>query len=1086
MKVVTGKGIGAVLISLGLLTGLSNLPGLSATAQATAPSEAQFATKEQLLTDFRLDGSPAKIVSKIKYGTGNRTWSIAGADGTDTLVLWSTASFGKSAFNYDPSYQHPSTIYGDDSNPSLTSTVKNFLKNKETGTYFSSKELDLMEETTVSASNRKVTGKLYLPGAVPNVSDHFTICVGRNNDIKIVEANWPNVTLLMRTAMDGESVYVANGGPLNSDWPRKGTAGAYWWQTMEEVVPAFDLNVSSVLFASAASPASPSGTTVGNAFTLRYKSTALGSAAINAAKDVVSVSGAPQDTYLVVQNDKGAWSKAVSGNTSVSADQVTIKGSPISSFDGCKVWLETTDTANRITNATMAVQEQGFTVKVTPGSYMSKTADTGTESQIVSAGSPITNIVYTADSGYYFPDDYSVADANGIRVTRDSNTQITVSGTPLANAAITLASPTPKAVQPAPAVSGGVEQIIDATTDMEYAATAAASAWTSCTDVNSIPAGTWYVRYKGTDTKEPSQATKVNVLAATYTITASPADKSFDTEDEGYAQPQPQNVTVTNTGNSKVTLNQPTGVDYDIGSLSETDLPAGSSAVFSVRPKAGLTAGTYNEMLTVATDKGTTAGVNVSFKVNGALSVTVSPDAPQILDGTSQSLTANPIGGSGSYTYAWYAGSGTTEIGTTKEVSETPDVTTTYKVVVNDTIEGKQATATVTVIPRSYTITASEVNSFGTVNEGYTQPGAQTVTITNTGNSELTLNQPASSSYDIGSLSTADLPVGGTATFTVRPKADLKRGSYSEPISVTTAEGTKTNVAVSFTVNAAFSVVISPTNAEIVEGGTQTLTANATGGSGTYTYKWYVQSQGTVAAISSQSAAVPEVSKSAAIAVASEPAAVSETDEFAQTQEVTVSPTESTTYKVVADDTIEKKEAVVTVTVQPKSYSIASSEVPDFGTVNEGYAQPATKTVTITNTGNSDLTLIQPAGKNYEIGSLSSTDLGAGAAATFTVQPKVGLKAGVYNETVTITTDKGVSAKVALSFKVNKAPSAAVSPGSPNSGKSKANPNGSKAQESQNPETGDNSSPLLLFIIMGGAVGVGFAVTIKCNKKRDV
>ena len=68
-------------------------------------------------------------------------------------------------------------------------------------------------------------------------------------------------------------------------------------------------------------------------------------------------------------------------------------------------------------------------VTITPGDHMTKTGDSGAESQMVLSGA-MTDVVYTADDGYYFPADYSVEGVNGITVTRDSNTQITVSGTP--------------------------------------------------------------------------------------------------------------------------------------------------------------------------------------------------------------------------------------------------------------------------------------------------------------------------------------------------------------------------------------------------------------------------------------------------------------------------------------------------------------------------------------------------------------------------------------------------------------------------------------------------------------------------------
>ena len=81
-----------------------------------------------------------------------------------------------------------------------------------------------------------------------------------------------------------------------------------------------------------------------------------------------------------------------------------------------------------------------FTVTITPGSGMSKTTDSGAAEQVVEEKTPITEVVYKADTGYYFPEDYAVETVNGITVTRVDDTQITVSGTPTANTAITLSA----------------------------------------------------------------------------------------------------------------------------------------------------------------------------------------------------------------------------------------------------------------------------------------------------------------------------------------------------------------------------------------------------------------------------------------------------------------------------------------------------------------------------------------------------------------------------------------------------------------------------------------------------------------------
>ena len=115
---------------------------------------------------------------------------------------------------------------------------------------------------------------------------------------------------------------------------------------------------------------------------------------------------------------------------------------------------------------------------------------------------------------------------------------------------------------------------------------------------------------------------------------------------------------------------------------------------------------------------------------------------------------------------------------------------------------GKSATCTVTVTDKTYTISADPTAfNFGSVYTGYAQPAAQTVTVKNTGNQPVTLTQPASTnSFEVGTLSTTNLAVGDTATFTVQPKAGLSAGTYNETIEVTGTEGAAVTIPASFTV----------------------------------------------------------------------------------------------------------------------------------------------------------------------------------------------------------------------------------------------------------------------------------------------
>ena len=100
-----------------------------------------------------------------------------------------------------------------------------------------------------------------------------------------------------------------------------------------------------------------------------------------------------------------------------------------------------------------------------------------------------------------------------------------------------------------------------------------------------------------------------------------------------------------------------------------------------------------------------------------------------------------------------------------------------------------------------YAINASALTSFGTLYDVYVQPAQQTVIITSEGLNAVTLIQPVSTNYEIGTLSTTTLNVyGQTATFTVRPKAGLAAGTYNETILIDCNEGVSTTVNVSFTV----------------------------------------------------------------------------------------------------------------------------------------------------------------------------------------------------------------------------------------------------------------------------------------------
>ncbi|MBQ7668206.1 MAG: S-layer homology domain-containing protein [Clostridia bacterium] len=80
-----------------------------------------------------------------------------------------------------------------------------------------------------------------------------------------------------------------------------------------------------------------------------------------------------------------------------------------------------------------------YSVTITIADNMTKTS--GEDEQDVIVEEDMTDVVYEANEGYCFPETYEVDGENGVTVTRNSATQITVSGTPTDDVEIVLIAP---------------------------------------------------------------------------------------------------------------------------------------------------------------------------------------------------------------------------------------------------------------------------------------------------------------------------------------------------------------------------------------------------------------------------------------------------------------------------------------------------------------------------------------------------------------------------------------------------------------------------------------------------------------------
>lgn len=114
------------------------------------------------------------------------------------------------------------------------------------------------------------------------------------------------------------------------------------------------------------------------------------------------------------------------------------------------------------------------------------------------------------------------------------------------------------------------------------------------------------------DVGSDGKSFSISVVDPIYSIQNS-GNISFADAIEGYT-PEVKTITITNDGNQLITLDQPVSSEsFEVGTLSKTELNVGETAVFTVQPKTGLLAGSYDEDIVII---GTNSGKSVSTKVN--------------------------------------------------------------------------------------------------------------------------------------------------------------------------------------------------------------------------------------------------------------------------------------------------------------------------------------------------------------------------------------------------------------------------------------------------------------------------------------
>lgn len=430
----------------------------------------QFASKDQLknfdTNDTNKQITPSAKVYFGQNGSGQaQAWWIVGHDtnsqNADNLVLFAASPLAaETPFKPDLDMQNalkqripystdwncdyittggsnPAEVYPNHygASPLRITTLKSIEINPS---YFSNAEQALMKDTVIYTNDENngsvysTADKLYLAFGEYNHIKKEYITVGTNspdslNDgLHIDERYREGGKFWLRTP----GLSASNSHSALTAWPTGTVILCGVQSTQPTLMPAFEFDLSSVVFASTAPAAASAGPLLvdENAMTLRYKDESLGSAVISSDKATVEFSGTvPNDTYLVVQNKEGAWTvKAAESGNPLSASTISHK---LASFKDCKVWLERTNSTERKTYAKMAKFSGPYSVNVVENTGLTITSDN--KKQEIQEGHPIKDITVQVNAGYYLPEGYisSVQVSHGLTLT-ETDTGFKISGTP--------------------------------------------------------------------------------------------------------------------------------------------------------------------------------------------------------------------------------------------------------------------------------------------------------------------------------------------------------------------------------------------------------------------------------------------------------------------------------------------------------------------------------------------------------------------------------------------------------------------------------------------------------------------------------
>lgn len=550
---------------------------------------------------------------------------------------------------------------------------------------------------------------------------------------------------------------------------------------------------------------------------------------------------------------------------------------------------------------------------------------------------------------------------------------------------------------PAPAGTEDVEGIPAATTDEEKQQNEGAGS----ESVDGIPEatedGTYGQTAEEVNNAESGDAAESAEPAANIVV----GDGSSEIVDFGTVisgqedSVQTQYVTVTNTGNTALNFAEVSPEHFMVQDISNP-MEQNSSQQLWVVPRAGVEAGSYDDIITYTSEEGVEVSFEAKMTVEAAKNEaqdenTQNDQKSDASDATTDDQNKENEAPANNTTDDSNAGN-SSENG--DNGSTTTDVTLTVD---NDVAES------------GLTFKSTDSQSIVVMNNS---EQAVTVTASSTGDTKVVTIEPEEQ----------EIPAGGNATFKVTPAEKLASDTpYQDNILFAdkTNGDNKVIVGVNVTIptsNITIDPEKGPDFGTLVDGYTEAPAPQTV----------MLKNEGDADAVLSDAVSSAGTAQGQYFDITWQAQTVKSGATAPFTiQPKTGLPANATPYTetfTITDNTSGKTisiTATFTVNEPPKHSLDPSQALLDFATAKKGYGEVTAQQFTVTNNGNVTETLEQPALTNFTVSvDPAQLTLEPGATAVYKVQPKAGLDVGAYSETLKISSSQDKS--ITVNFQVVK------------------------------------------------------------------